>query len=177
MLVAALCVLAAQWVMHAKRPPPRPASFAEAAPPDEALGRDAAAAADKPAACSDSSTRWRVAAALRDAGVSWDRRAKAALVDGALSCFVVAASVLSVANALPWTSRAARGGRLLGVALIRRPVRRELHLRMLIFVTQPFKAGDLVATAHAAGEGAFRGVVKQVGGTAHRWRAARMGAC
>jgi hypothetical protein len=33
----------------------------------------------------------------------------------------------------------------------------------LIFVTQPFKQGDLVATAHGTGEGAFRGVVRQVG--------------
>ena len=40
-------------------------------------------------------------AALRgDAGVSWDRQAKAALIDSAMSCVVAAASVLSVANAL-----------------------------------------------------------------------------
>jgi len=178
-LVAALCVLAAQWVMHAKRPPPRPASFAEPAPSGEALGRDAAApgTGDKPDASSDSSDPVaRHFAALRgDAGVSWDRQAKAALVDSALSCFVVAASVLSVANALrvDVTGLLAVGG-FSGVAFgfaAQRCVANFIS-GVLIFVTQPFKAGDLVATAHAAGEGAFRGVVKQVG-----WHSTSLESC
>ena len=175
-LVAALCVLAAQWVMHAKRPPPRPASFAEPALSGEALGRDAAAAAgDKPEEDKSDPVARHFAALRGDAGVSWDRQAKAALVDSALSCFVVAASVLSVANALrvDVTGLLAVGG-FSGVAFgfaAQRCVANFIS-GVLIFVTQPFKAGDLVATAHAAGEGAFRGVVKQVG-----WHSTSLESC
>jgi hypothetical protein len=43
---------------------------------------------------------------------------------------------------------------------------------VLIFVTQPFKQGDLVATAHTAGEGAFRGVVNKVG-----WHSTSLESC
>ena len=180
-LVAALCVLAAQWVMHAKRPPPRPAAPTESVsilPSGGAAGGSSAETAssaertggvsgEKHASDDSSDPVGLHFAALRgDAGISWDRQAKAALIDSALSCAVVVASVLSVANALrvDVTGLLAVGG-FSGVAFgfaAQRCVANFIS-GVLIFVTQPFKQGDLVATAHAAGEGAFRGVVKQVG--------------
>ena len=182
-LVAALCVLAAQWVMHAKRPPPRPAAPTETTPSGvaaAAVPETAAASAvhgEKNAFADDASDPvGRHFAALRgDAGVSWDRQAKAVLIDSALSCVVVAVSVLSVANALRVnvTGLLAVGG-FSGVAFgfaAQRCVANFIS-GVLIFVTQPFKQGDLVATAHAAGEGAFRGVVKQVG-----WHSTSLESC
>ena len=171
-LVAALCVLAAQWVMHAKRPPPRPATPAETSPSGVSAavpeaGVASAVGGERNGSDESSDLVGRHFAALRgDAGVSWDRQAKAVLIDSALSCAVVAASTLSVANALrvDVTGLLAVGG-FSGVAFgfaAQRCVANFIS-GALIFVTQPFKQGDLVATAHAAGEGAFHGVVKQVG--------------
>ena len=173
-LVAALCVLAAQWVMHAKRPPPRPAAPTESSSPSGGAAGGSAAET----ALSDYSSDpvgLHFAALRGDAGISWDRQAKAALIDSALSCAVVAASVLSVANALrvDVTGLLAVGG-FSGVAFgfaAQRCVANFIS-GVLIFVTQPFKQGDLVATAHAAGEGAFRGVVKQVG-----WHSTSLESC
>ena len=175
-LVAALCVLAAQWVMHAKRPPPRPAAPTESVSPSggaaggssaetaSSAERTGGVSGEKHASDDSSDPVGLHFAALRgDAGISWDRQAKAALIDSALSCAVVVASVLSVANALrvDVTGLLAVGG-FSGVAFgfaAQRCVANFIS-GVLIFVTQPFKQGDLVATAHAAGEGAFRGVVK-----------------
>jgi hypothetical protein len=111
-LVAALCVLATQWVMHAKRPPPLPVVPTETSSASTSTAGGAVSAETAAAAAErtnggennddDSSDPvGRHFAALRgDAGVSWDRQAKAALIDSAMSCVVAAASVLSVANAL-----------------------------------------------------------------------------
>ena len=187
-LVAALCVLATQWVMHAKRPPPLPAVPTETSEAKSEAKSGGAVSAETAAAAAErtnggenntddsSDPVGRHFAALRgDAGVSWDRQAKAALIDSALSCVVAAASVLSVANALrvDVTGLLAVGG-FSGVAFgfaAQRCVANFIS-GVLIFVTQPFKQGDLVATAHTAGEGAFRGVVNKVG-----WHSTSLESC
>ena len=91
-LAAALCVLCAKWVMHAKRPPPKPA---------DVVTDDDKDAADTTKGDSSADPVAQHFAALRgDDGVSWDRQARSVLVDAALSSLVTVASVLAVANAL-----------------------------------------------------------------------------
>jgi hypothetical protein len=99
--------------MHAKRPPPLPAVPTETSEAKSEAKSGGAVSAETAAAAAErtnggenndddsSDPVGRHFAALRgDAGVSWDRQAKAALIDSAMSCVVAAASVLSVANAL-----------------------------------------------------------------------------
>ena len=167
-LAAGLSMLCAKWVMHAKRPPPKPTEVVS--------NGNGNTTGDEQQMTSEETKEHlekhvdpvaRHFAALRgDDGVSWDRQARSVLVDSALSLLVTIASVLAVANALRVniTGLLAVGG-FSGVAFgfaAQRCVANFIS-GLLIFVTQPFKKNDLIATAHGTGEGAFRGVVRQVG--------------
>lgn len=120
-LLAALCILAAQWIMQAKRPPPSsPAQqkAPSAASPTSSAAASSSASNEGPsstaAAKTTSSSRddeeaepehidlveAHFAALRGDEGVSWDRQARSVLIDSGLTLAVYAASVVAVANAL-----------------------------------------------------------------------------
>ena len=98
-LLAVLCIIATQWVMHAKRPPPLPPIPAAAAAASSAVASSSSDNEARRANGKDSSEDFVAAhfAALRaDEGVSWDRQARSVLVDSVMSLVVYAISTVAV---------------------------------------------------------------------------------
>ena len=150
-LAAGLCWLWARWFMVAKTPPPWTMRHGNTKEEEEAGGKGDA-------------VERHFAALRRDEGVSWERQARATLIDSALTlgCNVIA--VFSVLNALDVdiTGLLAVGG-VGGVAVSfgAQRVMGNLLSGLLLFVTQPFKAGDVIKAVD--GYGYYEGEVEFVG--------------
>ena len=172
--------------MQAKRPPPLPN-----AQKTSSLGTGSAGALPPTATATSSSSahhnngkataaadKWseeedvvaaHFAALRADEGISWDRQARSVLIDSALSLAVYVVSAVVVANALRINiSGILAIGGFSGVAVgfaAQRCVANMIS-GALIFLTQPFKVGDRVATATTVDPstgGPFEGVVMRIG--------------
>ena len=82
-LLAALCILAAEWIMHAKRPPPSPPVPPPKTEPTANSSSTSAATGEQQGAVTDLVAE-HFAALRGDEGVSWDRQARSVLIDSAM---------------------------------------------------------------------------------------------
>jgi small-conductance mechanosensitive channel len=152
-LLAALSVVLARYICAAKEPPPRSANgpIVGSPSPDDA----------HPSSSDDDWSAAHFAALRGDEGVSWDRQARAVLIDNGLSVVVwftaavmcASALRLDVTGLLAFTGV---GGVALGFAAQR--FVGNLIGGLQLFITQPFKVGDVVAAKQFG-----RGVVKNIG--------------
>ena len=152
-LLAALSVVLARYICAAKEPPPRSANgpTVGSPSPDDA----------HPSSADDDWSAAHFAALRGDEGVSWDRQARAVLIDNGLSVVVWFAAAVMCASALRLDvtgllAFTGVGGVALGFAAQR--FVGNLIGGLQLFVTQPFKVGDVVAAKQFG-----RGVVKNIG--------------
>jgi len=151
-VAALVCWFWAQWFMAAKAPPPWTKCMANSEEEEEAGGKG------------DPVDR-HFAALRRDPGVSWERQARSTLIDSALTLGCYAVTIVSVLNALNLdvTGLLAIGG-VGGVAISfgAQRVMGNLVSGLLLFITQPFKAGDRIKAVEG-GPNYYEGVVQYIG--------------